>query len=133
MEIEDYDYTIDDIDEDAQVVTVTYTALDARLKPVTRNVSVPFHKASDEDHAEQIMHQKIRSRAPTGEWAAALDSLERRTMDPKEAAAAVKQRVTMGARQQIRKPERKSREERLQDEMLTEEARAGRPGREPRQ
>lgn len=122
MEIKEYNYTIDSVDEDKGSVTVTYTALDTRLKPQTVEVRVPFNKAEDEDHLERIVEQKVRARAPTSDWAAALATLERPVRQPVRASEALSSRGMVGVEKQVRKPEPKTREQRLQETMLTEEA-----------
>ena len=47
---------------------VTYTPLTAGCTPQIIFVPVPWHKATDQAHAREIMERKINSRAPTHIW-----------------------------------------------------------------
>lgn len=113
----EYDYTVDEVRESGEVV-ITYTPVDARLKAVTRTVPVPFHKARDADHAEQILETKARGRAPTQEWVNALAAAAAPPTLGREAGAAALRERVVGQQRQVRKTERLTREERLRRDFL---------------
>lgn len=88
--MDDIEYTylineiVDDTGDGAIVVNVTYRAADERLQEITRNVTVPVHKVQSAERAEEVMDVKIRSRAPTAEWAEALRLVDRTPGPPRE-------------------------------------------------
>lgn len=118
----EYNYVINRVatEESGQTVAeVTYTPVDARLRAVTRNVSLPLDKAKDASHAREITESKVRQRAPTTEWAEALRLIDEPEPLPAEDARREVEAL-VGKPVEVRKPKPRSRRDQIRERFLAD-------------
>lgn len=75
----EYDWEVIEIlnggEEDERIgAIVLYTPVAVRTSPVEKFVPVPWRKARDRAHAEEILEGKINAYAPETEWNAELEA-----------------------------------------------------------